>query len=326
MNYNSDENKMEYVEKDLLGKQMEEPMDFSKLEKMAKFPSFLVKFLLKANIKKIRAMMGGDSKDITTRTIISEDKMISGYKNDLRIRIYKPEENVKRPLMVFFHGGGWIGGSLEAVEDYCKGVCDQADCVVISVEYHLAPEHPYPEGLEDSYLAVKWTVENKSELNIDENKIIVSGDSAGGNFSAVLTFMAKDRKEFKIAKQILIYPSTNLDTNVDTDENSPFSAGMEKVMRVMISLYFKGKVDSSDPYISPVMAKDFSNLPDALIAVGEEDFLYKSSLEYAKKLDEAGNRVKFILYKNANHAFIDDTGNSDQADDLVREAADFIRN
>ena len=92
--------------------------------------------------------------------------------------------------------------TIEAVEDYCKGVCDQADCVVISVEYHLAPEHPYPEGLEDSYLAVKWAVENKSELNLDENKIIVSGDSAGGNFSAVLTFMAKERKEFKIAKQI----------------------------------------------------------------------------------------------------------------------------
>lgn len=316
---------MEYVEKELPGKQTEEPMDLSKMEKMAKLPSFLVKFLLKKNIKNIRAMMGGDSKDITTRSITSEDKIISGYKSDLRIRIYKPEENVKRSLMVFFHGGGWIGGSLEAVEDYCKGVCDQADCVVISVEYHLAPEHPYPEGVEDSYLAVKWAVENKSELNIDENKIIVSGDSAGGNFSAVLTLMANDRKEFNIAKQILIYPATTFDNNGETDENSPISAGMRKVTRIMISLYFKGKVDSSDPYISPAIAKDSSNLPDALIAVGDQDFLYKSSLDYAKKLDEAGNRVKFILYKNANHAFIDDTGNSEQADDLVNEASLFIR-
>ena len=316
---------MEYVEKELPGKQTEEPMDLSKMEKMAKLPSFLVKFLLKKNIKNIRAMMGGDSKDITTRSITSEDKIISGYKNDLRIRIYKPENTIKRPLMVFFHGGGWIGGSLEAVEDYCKGVCDQADCVVISVEYHLAPEHPYPEGVEDSYLAVKWAVENKSELNIDENKIIVSGDSAGGNFSAVLTLMANDRKEFNIAKQILIYPATTFDNNGETDENSPISTGMRKVTRIMISLYFKGKLDSSDPYISPAIAKDSSNLPDALIAVGDQDFLYKSSLDYAKKLDEAGNRVKFILYKNANHAFIDDTGNSDQANDLVREAAEFIR-
>ena len=187
---------MECVEKELPGKQTKQPAK-KKMEKMAKLPSFLIKFLLKKNIKKIRAMMGGESKDITTRTIISEDKIISGYKNDLRIRIYKPEENVKRPLMVFFHGGGWIGGSLEAVEDYCKGVCDQTDCMVISVDYHLTPEHPYPEGVEDCYLAVKWAVKNKSELNIDENKIVVSGDSAGGNISAVLTLMAKDRKEFK---------------------------------------------------------------------------------------------------------------------------------
>jgi acetyl esterase/lipase len=316
---------MEYVEKELPGKQTEEPMDLSKMEKMAKLPSFLVKFLLKKNITKIRAMMGGDSKDITTRTIISEDKIISGYKNDLRIRIYKPEENIKRPLMVFFHGGGWIGGTIEAVEDYCKGVCDQADCVVISVEYHLAPEHPYPEGLEDSYLAVKWAVENKSELNIDENKITVSGDSAGGNFSAALTFMDKDRKEFSIAKQVLIYPATTFNFSGDPIEDSPASPGMGKVTGAMTGLYFKGKVDRSDPYISPAMAKDFKNQPDALIAVGDQDFLYKSSLEYAKKLDKAGNKVKFILYKNANHAFIDDTGNSEQADDLVREASEFIK-
>ncbi|GAG95316.1 unnamed protein product [marine sediment metagenome] len=197
--------------------------------------------------------------------------------------------------------------------------------MVISVEYHLAPEHPYPEGLEDSYLAIKWAVENKTELNIDENKIIVSGDSAGGNFSAVLAFMAKERKEFNIAKQILIYPATTFDYNGDIDEDSPFSASMRKVTRSMISLYFKGKVDSSDPYISPSMAKDFSNLPDALIAVGDQDFLYKSSLDYADKLDKAGNTVKFILYKTANHAFIDDTGNSEQADDLVHEVSLFIR-
>lgn len=140
--------------------------------------------------------------------------------------------------------------------------------------------------------------------------------------------MARDRKEFPIAKQILIYPATNLVDQMIPDDvpNSPFPAGMMKVIAVMFDLYFKGKVDKRNPYISPAFAKDFSNLPPALIAVGSQDFLYKSSLEYAKKLEEAGNTVKFILYKNANHAFIDDTGNSEQADDLVREAAEFIRN
>lgn len=317
---------MQYVEKELPVEQIEQPEDSLNLEEIAKFPIPLIENFLKENIEKIRAGMGGNSKDITTRSINSEDKIISGYENDLRIRIYKPEITIKRPVMVFFHGGGWFGGSLESVEDYCKGVCDQADCVVLSVDYHLTPEHPYPEGVEDCYLAVKWAVKNKSELNIDENKIVVSGDSAGGNFSAVLTLMVKDRKEFKIAKQILIYPATNLEIHSNANESSQDSAGVDKFLQAIINLYLQGKVDSSEPYISPALAKDFNNLPEALIAVGEQDPLYKSCLEYAKILDKAGTKVKFILYKNTDHAFIDRTGNSDQADDLVKEAAEFIRN
>jgi len=314
---------MEYIEKDLPVKQIEEPLDLN-LEEITKLPTHLIETFLKENIEKIRAGMGGDCKDITTRTILSKDKTISGYKSDLRIRIYNPEETIKRPLMVFFHGGGWFGGSINSVKEYCKAVSDQADCVVISVDYHLAPEHPFPEGLEDCYLAIKWAVKNKSKLNIDENKIIVSGDSAGGNFSAVLTFMAKHRKEFEIAKQILVYPATNLDIN--PHKNSLDSAEGDKIFQAMINLYLQGKGDPSDPYVSPALAKDFKKLPDALITVGDQDALYKSSLEYAKRLDKAGNKVKFILYKNADHAFIDRTGNSEQANDLVKEAAEFIRN
>lgn len=320
---------MEYTEKELKGKDQEsEVMDFSMIEKMAKFPRFLLKFILKKKINKIRESMGGDSKDITTQPIITKDKNIQGYERQVRIQIYAPEISQIRPLLVFFHGGGWIGGSLPAVENFCKGVSDQADCVVISVDYHLAPEHPFPEGLEDSYAAIKWAIANKEDLKIDPNQISVGGDSSGGNFAAVLSLMAKDRKEFSIAKQILIYPAINLVDLMVSDDVSdfPFPPGMIKVMEVMNSLYFKGKVDKRNPYISPAFAKDLSNLPPALIAVGDQDFLYKSSLNYAKKLDEAGNKVKFILYKNANHAFIDDTGNSDQADDLVKEAAEFIQN
>ena len=137
--------------------------------------------------------------------------------------------------------------------------------------------------------------------------------------------MARDRKEFKIDKQVLIYPATIFDFKENLNEDSPLIRGMGKFNKVLSYIYTKGKADPLDPYISPAMAKDLKNQPDALIAVGDQDFLYKSSMEYAKKLEEAGNKVKFILYKNANHAFIDDTGNSEQADDLVREASQFIR-
>lgn len=166
---------MEYVEKELAGKPVDpEAMDISKIfTRMAKIPRFLLKILLKMNVDKIRDSMGGDSRDITTRPIVTKEEYIPGFKNQVRIQIYTPEIPEVRPLLVFFHGGGWIGGSLPAVENYCKGVSDQGNCVVISVDYHLAPEHPFPEGLEDSYAAIKWAVAHKDELNVDPNQIVV---------------------------------------------------------------------------------------------------------------------------------------------------------
>jgi acetyl esterase len=316
-------NKMEYIEKELAGKlpapnaaEMQQMMI-----KISKMPGFLLKWFFKKNIEKIRASMGGTPRDITTRTISIENKIIQGYKNDLGIRIYTPEGESIRPLMMFYHGGGWIGGSLKAVEEYCKAVSDQADCVVISVDYHLAPEHPFPEGLEDSYLAIKWAVTNQKLLHIDSTHVIVSGDSSGGNFSAILCMLARERKEFSIRKQILIYPATDLVIKGDSSTAGDMPA---KIGKAFYSLYVKRGTDIMHPQISPIYQKDFSNLPDALITVGDQDGLYKSTLEYAKKLDKAGNKVCFILYKGANHAFIDDTGNSDQANDFVKEASKFL--
>ncbi len=320
---------MDYVEKELPGKPItENTSDSSIFEKLAKLPRFFIKFLLKRNIEKIRAGMGGDSKDITTQKIMVRDENIPGYKSQIRVRIYSPESSKIRSLVVFFHGGGWIGGSLAAVEEFCKGVSDQADCVVMSVEYHLAPEHPFPEGLEDSYSAIKWALSDKEKLKFDPNQIIVAGDSAGGNFATVLCLMARERREFSLAKQILIYPATNLieEVNINKDLKSIYPPAAIKILGIMMDLYFKGKVDKLNPLISPVYAKDLSKLPPALIIVGDKDFLHESSLLYAKKLEATGNKVRFILYKNAYHAFIDDTGTSEQANDLVHEVANFIRN
>ncbi|MHA1672389.1 MAG: alpha/beta hydrolase [Promethearchaeota archaeon] len=315
---------MEYVEKELAGKPPakggEEMM--AMMGKMAKMPGFLIKMIFKKNINSIRASMGGDPRDITTRKINIENKMIPGYQSEIGIRIYSPEGDAVRPLMMFYHGGGWIGGSLKAVEEYCKGVSDQADCVVISVDYHLAPEHPFPEGLEDSYAAIKWAVANSENLKIDTNRISLSGDSSGGNFSAIISHLSQERKDFSIQKQILIYTVTDL---VPKEGAKGPNDMPEKIGKAFYSLYTKRGTPMDQPKISPMFSKNFENQPDALITVGDQDGLFKSSLEYAKKLDAAGNRVKFILYKGQNHAFIDDVGNSEAADDFVSEAAAFIK-
>lgn len=285
-----------------------------------KMPALVTKIWVKRNVKKIRESMGGVSRDVTNGRIDFEDRNIKGYEDDIRVRIYKPEGNEKRPLMVFIHGGGWVGGSIDAVHHYCMAVADKANAVVVSADYHLAPEAQFPAGLEDCYGAVKWAVENSEELNIDTNNVTVSGDSAGGNYSAVISIMARDRKEFKIHKQILIYPATDLTGMISKDIPKQERAFGE----AMIELYLKDKNKVSDIYVSPALCKDLSNLPDALLVVGDLDFLHKPTLAYAKKLDEAGNKVSLSLYKNTRHAFIDDTGNCKQAEDFINETAEFI--
>jgi len=298
----------------------ESNQDMGEFGKLSKVPTFLAKLLIKSKVKDIRAAMGGDSKDISLRFISVEDKIIKGYKSDLRIRIYKPEGDALRPLMMFYHGGGWIGGTLDAVDDYCKAVADRADCVVISVDYHLAPEAKFPEGLEDSYNALLWAVDHSDMLNVDVTKVSVSGDSAGGNFAAVLSIMAKTRKQLKIDKQILLYPATDLSSNLTETNNKRDAFG-----EAILELYTKSKKDYKNPYVSPILCEDLSQLPKALIAIGELDTLKDSSYKYAEALDRSGNDVTFILFTNTRHAFIDNTGNCKQAADLIDEVTSFIK-
>jgi acetyl esterase len=315
---------MEFIEKTLPGKPVDPAANDmgQMMMKVAKLPGFVVKWLFKKNIDKIREGMGGDPRDITTRPIGIEDKQIPGYEEDIRIRVYTPPGEGPMPVLFFYHGGGWIGGTVQAVEEYCKGVADQGGCTVISVDYHLAPEHPFPIGLEDSYCAIKWAAQHAAELQIDPARIAVGGDSAGGNFAAVLCFLANERREFTITKQILVYPATDL--RLSSEESGPDDLP-PKIANAFYSMYTNDPAVLASWRVSPATAPSFAGLPPALITVGDKDGLHQPSLAYAKKLDAAGVTVKFILYKGAFHAFIDDTGNSDQADDFVRETAAFIK-
>jgi|LGOV01.1.fsa_nt_gb acetyl esterase/lipase len=301
------------IVKDIVPKITEFPDNpFEKLDKLPKFITYLI---FRLNMKKMRKMMGGKSKDISSRKILLSEEIIKGYEKDVKVQIFKPEEDEKRPLLMFYHGGGFFGGSLWAVENFCRLVADKTNSVVVSVDYSLCPEHKFPAAVEDSYNAILWCIKNKSKLNIDTDKIIVSGDSAGGTLSAVMTLLAKNRKEFKIVKQILLYPATNFNKGVV--EKSATSIALMK-------LYMKKYKESNNPYVSPFLYKDHSNLPEALICCGEYDFLLEDTLLYADKLDKANVPVTHITYKNEFHAFIDDTGVNENAKDLVCEIAKFL--
>lgn len=294
--------------------------DAKNKERLSRTPGPLVKLLVRLNLQKIRDGMGGVSRDITRRPVRSEDRAIEGYAEEIRIRVYTPEGDGVRPLMMFHHGGGWFGGTVEAVEDFCKGVADQADCVVVSTDYHLAPEYKHPVAIEDSYKALQWAVANADVLGIDASSVTVAGDSAGGNIAAVLAIMANDRDDVSISRQVLIYPA--LDNTIDNMRTN-FPAA-HKAMAAAVTLYVGDKRRSNEPYVSPALYDDLASLPPALIAVGELDDLRKTSLAYAEALDGADVDVDFIVYRNANHAFIDNAGNNANADDLVSEVARFI--
>lgn len=297
-------------------KSTEMPKIFHLLEKM---PNAMQRSFFRANLKGIRDAMGGESLDISTRLIAVADKKIKGYGDQIVIRIFTPEGDIKRPVMVFFHGGGWIGGSLKTVDNYCKAYADQLDSVVVSVDYHLAPEYPYPHGLRDCYEACLWTAAHADELNIDTDHLTVSGDSAGGNYAAAISLMARDRKDLKIRYQILLYPAVTfkrLDAN-GKEDTSPMNM-------VMKEWYIGKNGDAADPYVSPILAKDLSNLPDCLIAFCELDFLTQEDMDYAAALEKAGNRVLPLYYRNTPHAFIDNIGNMPQVQDLLNEIKAFM--
>ncbi len=291
-------------------------------------------------VGEIRQSMGWDNKDITKREIVTVYNHIKGKNGDIPIRIYTPKENKgKMPCLIFFHGGGFIGGTVDVVENPCKAMADKANAVVISVDYRLAPENPYPKGFVDCFDVVKYAYNNPSELNIDKEKICVSGDSSGGNLAAVCSLKDRNENTNMIKYQALIYPVVILTNKKGQEYNWNISQYNIKNKNKMITgcvlglsdssamedLYIQG-ANSEDIYISPLLEKDFSNLPKTLVINAEYDYLRVQGEIYVKKLIEAGVNARNIRYNGIDHAFIDKCGIYPQTEDCFNEIAKDIKN
>ncbi|WP_252231910.1 alpha/beta hydrolase [Clostridium sp. ZBS15] len=290
------------------------------------------------NISEIRKSMGSYNTDITNREINTEYRTVTGENGDIDIRVYLPLTNVeKMPCVIFFHGGSFIGGTLDVVENPCKAISDKANSVVISVDYRLAPENPYPKGFIDCFDVVKYVYNNPKEFNIDNEKICVSGDSAGGNLAALCSLRDRDEKSNIIKYQALIYPLLILTDNKGTEYDwnisqynmqSNVELIKDKVTALMDNtmikkLYLKGE-DPEYKYISPLLENNFSNLPKTLVITAEYDFLRVQDEVYVKNLIDAGVDAKNIRYNGVNHAFIDKCGLYPQAEDCFDEIAKDI--
>lgn len=226
---------------------------------------------------------------------------------EITLRIYTPKQEASQaslPIFLFMHGGGFISGDLDTHDVLLRGICNGAKCVVVSVDYRLAPEHPFPAGLEDAYVALLWVSNHADELGGDSTRITVGGDSAGGNLAAALALLTRDRKGPQLQGQWLMYPtvSNRMDTESWVklgDEHFP----TRELNSVMISSYIADGTSIDDPLAAPLWA-ELSNLPPVLVQVGGLDPLSDECRQYAKKLENSGNEVSFLFYPEQEHGFI----------------------
>ena len=236
---------------------------------------------------------------------------------EVPVRLYFPNEQAMEKginkghsyaVLLFFHGGGWVTDSVENYDRVCSQMAQSTGQIVVSVEYRLAPEYPFPTGLMDCYTAAKALYTNRFILNTEPEKITIVGDSAGGNLAAAVSLMARDKGEFMPDRQILIYPALN---NCYTEE-SPYRSVKENgedylltavKMENYISLYQRSPEDRDNPYFSPLQEKNLKDLPDTLILTAEFDPLRDEGEEYARRLQEAGNNVELHSIPGALHGF-----------------------
>lgn len=235
----------------------------------------------------------------------SWDCEVDSENHSIPVRIFSPDEEGDYPILLFFHGGGWVTGNIDSYSKVCANMARLTNHNVVSVDYRLAPEHPFPAGLEDCYQVAKAFI-TKEEINLKEVTII--GDSAGGNLAAALSLLARERKEFIIRKQILIYPSTYNDHSETSRFKSVHSNGTDYLLtskRICdyMELYKSSNDDYQNPYFAPLLAKDLTNQPDTLVITAEFCPLRDEGEEYGRKLREAGNNVEIYRIKDALHGF-----------------------
>lgn len=238
------------------------------------------------------------------RTIIT-DRKIQGYRGDLiPIRIYEPESIGKKcPCLVYFHGGAFVIHAATYHWKLANLYALRTPCKVVFVDYRLAPQYPFPVGLEDCYSTLQWVYHHAESLGIDRTRIAVGGDSAGGNLAAAVTQLARDRREISPCFQMLIYPA--VDARMQTASMREFQdtpMWNAKLNRKMWEIYLPAPV-SNRGYASPMEAEFLANLPDAYIEVAELDCLRDEGINYGKALEQAGSRVAIYQSKGTIHGF-----------------------
>ena len=232
-----------------------------------------------------------------------EDRRIEGPGGPMPLRIYTPEGGGPFPVLVYFHGGGWVIGSPETHDKICRELCGRVGAVTVSVDYRLAPEHKFPAAVEDCVAATRWVFENIGVLQGDVARVAVGGDSAGGNLAAVISRHLRDTTDWRIAAQLLAYPSTRLDgTTTQSMIDNATGYRLERAdMDWFRNHYLASDADGQHPDASPLLARNLAGLPPALVFTCEFDPLRDEGEDYGRALQAAGVPVVISRYDGAIH-------------------------
>lgn len=255
-----------------------------------------------------------------------EDRAISGPGGKVPIRVFTPAGGgAPRPILVYFHGGGWVMGNLDTHDDVCRTLANRSGVLVVSVDYRRAPEHRFPTPLEDCCAAVRWCAAFGAEIGGDGSRLAVAGDSAGGNLAAAVALRFRDQAGPALALQGLIYPVTN--RGFDTASYHRYASGFgltRDMMRYFWTSYLARSCDGENPYASPLTAEGLAGLPPALILTAQYDVLRDEGEAYAARLAQAGVPVRCTRYLEMNHGFIQLAAMCEPADRGLDEIADTL--
>ncbi len=287
----------------------------------------------------LRTEMKREGEDITTSEIQELSKIIKIKDHMLNIHIYRGKDTGKKKnAVLFIHGGAFFGGDVKTKGNQCRYLAEQADAVVISPEYRLAPETPFPGAVDDVMGTLDWITEHAEKLKIDEDKIAVMGESAGGTLAANCCLM--DQKE-RIKLAVYIYGALDLTPAERTPYHWDYSLYdmyegqkdyiMNRLFRFkeltdyMEDLYVQNGYSTMDGEVSPLYAEDLSKMPKTLMVEAEFDYFKICNDEFVKRLTEAGINTEVILYEGLDHGFFDRIGSLSQAEDCIREIAERVK-
>ncbi len=258
--------------------------------------------------------------------IATEDRTIPGPAGNIPIRVYTPAGDGPKPMIVYFHGGGWVIGDLDVCDNPVRRIANRTGAVVVSVDYRLAPEHVYPAAFDDSYAATAWVAEHAAELGGDPERIATCGDSAGGNLAAAVAIAARDRQGPRLAAQLLLYPATDFNFTTESyDQNGEGYLLTKGSMQWFWAHYLGAQELRKDAFACPARADDLAGLPPAFVATAEFDPLRDEGEAYAANLRTAGVDVTAKRYDGMLHGFAWTLGATPSGAVLIEDLATAFR-